>query len=378
MREIRFVKFWLLVFFMVFLNIGCRSEDNEGPKLSDQYYTDLYYWNSSKGLDFSFLGRGINLGNYLESPNYEGEWNNDFIIQSSDFENIESAGFASVRIPVRWNAHTQSDPKVIDEVFMARVQQVVDYAIQNQLKVIINSHHFDELFYNKNEFDQHRQRLLSFWNQIAQRFPLSEYDEEQLVFEFLNEPHGNLGVKEWNALVADLTKLIWLDNASSQHNSLGQRKIMIGTADWGGPTKLNDLVLPDSVSAQNTIITVHFYEPFQFTHQGADWVENAKNWIGTRWLGTVDEQKVLTDYLNVITDWNQQAGRGFEINIGEFGVYSKYSQPQDQKAWTAYIAREAEKRRFSWHYWEYSSDFGAYDFNSNQWRSELIDALIPQ
>jgi endoglucanase len=47
--------------------------------------------------------------------------------------------------------------------------------------------------------------------------------------------------------------------------------------------------------------------------------------------------------------------------MGEFGVYSQYSAPQLQKARTAFIAREAEKRNISWTYWEYSSGFGAYD-----------------
>lgn len=358
---------------------GCgATADNENPELAAVYYSDINGWNSSKGLAYNFLGRGINMGNYFDSPSYEGEWNGDLKIQASDFRNISEAGFASVRIPVRWSAHTlSSDPYTINEVFIERVQEVVDEAIAEGLRVIINTHHFNELFYNDAEFNLHHQRLLSFWQQLSRSFPLENYSADKLVLEFLNEPHENVGVNQWNYLIEELTRIVWVDNADTQNNSLGQRKVMIGTADWGGPFKLPELVLPESVNAENTIITVHFYEPFQFTHQGAEWVDGATSWIGTRWLGTVQQQQVLFDYLDAVSDWNEQAGRGFEVNLGEFGVYSKYAVAADQKAWTAFIAREAERRGFSWHYWEYSSGFGAYNPATKKWRSALIEGLIP-
>lgn len=358
---------------------GCgATADNENPELAAVYYSDINGWNSSKGLAYNFLGRGINMGNYFDSPSYEGEWNGDLKIQASDFRNISEAGFASVRIPVRWSAHTLgSDPYTINEVFIERVQEVVDEAIAEGLRVIINTHHFNELFYNDAEFNLHHQRLLSFWQQLSRSFPLENYSADKLVFEFLNEPHENVGVNQWNYLIEELTRIVWVDNAATQNNSLGQRKVMIGTADWGGPFKLPELVLPESANAENTIITVHFYEPFQFTHQGAEWVDGATSWIGTRWLGTAQQQKVLFDYLDAVSDWNEQAGRGFEVNLGEFGVYSKYAVAADQKAWTAFIAREAERRGFSWHYWEYSSGFGAYNPATKKWRSALIEGLIP-
>ncbi|WP_196216433.1 glycoside hydrolase family 5 protein [Vibrio parahaemolyticus] len=382
---VREIKITCVAILSIFTVIGCGSDNNHSDKseqlvvLDKSYYTDIYDWNESKGLNVTTLGRGINMGNYLESPTYEGEWNNNLIIQASDFRNISQTGFASVRIPVRWSAHTLADnPNIIDDAFLSRVQQVVDQAIQENLKVIINTHHFDELFYNTKDFDSQRTRLLNFWAQISERFPISQYSEDQLIFEFLNEPHGNVGIEEWNRLLLELTDIVWNLNAATQNNELGQRKIMLGTADWGGVFKLPSLKLPTSSNPNNTIITVHFYEPFQFTHQGASWSEGAEAWIGTRWLATESEQKVLLDYLDVVEKWNAAPNRGFEINIGEFGVYSQYSKPEDQRAWTAFITREAEKRGYSWNYWEYSSGFGAYDPFSEQWRKSLVEGLIPK
>jgi endoglucanase len=78
-----------------------------------------------------------------------------------------------------------------------------------------------------------------------------------------------------------------------------------------------------------------------------------------------------------MTRWNSKVNRNFEIYLGEFGVYSRYADPKQQKAWTAFIAREAEKRNISWAYWEYSSSFGVYDNKAQQWRPHLIEALVP-
>lgn len=381
-REIKITSVAILSLFAV---RGCGSDNNHNDKsvqsvvLDNRYYTDMYHWNDSKGLNVTALGRGINMGNYLESPTYEGEWNNNLIIQASDFRNINQTGFSSVRIPVRWSAHTlTNDPNIIDDAFLSRVQEVVDQAIQEDLKVIINTHHFDELFYDDKDFDYQRSRLLKFWDQISKRFPISQYNQDQLIFEFLNEPHEDVGIKEWNSLISDLTNIVWHANSATQNNALGQRKVMVGPADWGGVSKLPYLELPKSSNPDNTIITVHFYEPFQFTHQGASWVDGADTWIGTRWLATESQQKVLIDYLNIIDKWNAEPGHGFEINIGEFGVYSQYSAPEDQRAWTAFITREAEKRGYSWNYWEYSSGFGAYDPYAEQWRRALVEGLIPK
>lgn len=366
----------------VALLIGCTNQAQTGQNapnvLGKHYYTDLYRWNQSAGLSHSFLGRGINMGNYLESPSYEGEWNNNAKIMLADFERIKAAGFASVRIPVRWNAHALDVPPYsIEKAFLNRVKVVVDQAMASDLKVVINTHHYNELFYEKGRFSHHRERLNALWSQVAQAFPLEQYSEDQLVFELLNEPHAEVDSKRWNLLINDLTTLIWDDLASGQNNATGQRKLMIGTAEWGGPFALPQLVLPKSVNADNTIITVHFYEPFKFTHQGAEWVDGADKWTGTRWYGSEKEKKTLYGFLDAVSKWNGKPNRGFEINIGEFGVYSKSSKPEDQTAWTAFIAREAESRGFSWHYWEYSAGFGAYDKSAQSWREPIIRGLIP-
>jgi endoglucanase len=374
-----------LLFATVIYNLlGCGSPNaianaTDNPVvLLDSYYSDLYAWNEQGGLEQTQLGRGINLGNYLEAP-VEGEWSGGRVLIEDDLQRIAAAGFKTVRIPVRWSAHADlTFPYAINARFMARVKEVVGWANNAHLKVILNVHHYTKMMHDpESQQAGHILRLQGIWQQMSEQFPLSEYGHDNLIFELLNEPNSSIDHSDWNNIIARLLTVIWGDMAAQQNDGTTQRTVMIGSANWSQPDDLAKLRLPSSVNARNTIITIHYYKPFHFTHQGAKWVNGADDWIGTRWLGTQSDQAPLIAMFDRVTRWNAQANRGFEIFIGEFGVYSRSVDPDQQKAWTAFIAREAEKRNMSWAYWEYASGFGAYDANKGQWRPKLIEALIP-
>ncbi|HEX3048640.1 MAG TPA: glycoside hydrolase family 5 protein [Bacillota bacterium] len=343
------------------------------------YYRNKYAYKHTD----TFLGRGVNLGNFLEAPvDYgyplgEGRWTGGRIIQQSDFVRIKTAGFKSVRIPIRWSAHaslTGPDYR-IDKAFVTRVKQVVDWAMAENLNVVINCHHYEPMMDSADPapLATHKERLAAIWNQICTLFPAPAYTTDRLVFELLNEPVGRVGSDEWAAIIDNLTTVIWRDNADTQI----ERKIIVGTINWGSITGLESLTLPDVCNRFNTIITIHYYEPFSFTHQGANWVAGSSDWCGTPWTGSASDQQPILEHLESIMSWNAAPERGFEIYIGEFGVYSQYADPACQQAWTAFIAREAEKRKMSWAYWEYAAGFGAYNPQTNIWREPLLQALIP-
>jgi endoglucanase len=388
MKTVIKVSALLLLLPLVFSGSCTSDGGGSGSEvvLDDSYYTDLYDYDNTD----TFLGRGINMGNYLEAPvdvdgdgvfepaqgEYElgeGGWTGGQTIQQGDFAIIAAAGFKTVRIPVRWSDHAGADtPYTVDPAFMTRVETVVGWALDAGLNVVLNTHHYVEMMDDDAAaLPGHEARLHAIWGQICDNFDTTDYPVDRVVFELLNEPNGTVGYDEWNGILADLTTLIWTTKGQST------RKIMIGTANWGGPTGLENLDLPVACTSSNTIITIHWYEPFQFTHQGAEWVSGSDAWIGTTWTGTETEQEPLLTLLDSVTDWNTDPDRGFEIFMGEFGVYTKHADPAHQQAWTAFIAREAEARDMSWAYWEYDSGFGAYDSAENNWHAALIDALVP-
>jgi endoglucanase len=90
------------------------------------------------------LGRGVNLGNMLEAPR-EGAWG--LTLKPEYFQIIKEAGFDSVRIPIRWSAHAQDQaPFAINEEFFQRMDGAIDQALAQKLVVVINVHHYEEIF----------------------------------------------------------------------------------------------------------------------------------------------------------------------------------------------------------------------------------------
>ncbi len=343
---------WGVVFLLFCLGFipNCQSVlKNKNDRLIPQDTVNIFQYNQN-------LGRGINLGNALEAPT-EGEWG--VVLQAEYFDSIKQAGFQTVRIPIRWSAHTSLDsPFTISGVFFNRVDWAISQALAHDLNTIINIHHYNEIMESP---ESHTPRLKSMWHQIAshyQSYPLS------LSFELLNEPHAALTPQAWNDLIPELIALI---RQSNPH-----RPLIIGTANWGGIGALSELKIDSSF--QNIIVTIHYYEPFQFTHQGAEWVDGSENWLGNNWTGTGAQIQALYTDFDLVRVWSQQHQR--PILIGEFGAYRRADQ-QSRALWTAAVRRTAEQRQFSWAYWEFCAGFGAYDREKREWRRFLLEALIP-
>ena len=302
------------------------------------------------------IGRGINFGNGLDGPS-EGEWG--LTLKADYFEAVAKAGFDSVRIPVRWAPHAGESPDhTIQPAYMERVEWAVDQALSNNLTAIINIHH-DEA--GENEPAKFIPRAATFWKQIATRF---QDRPDRLVFELLNEPHGAMTDEKWQASFPTLLAAIRETNPT--------RAVIVGPGHWNGIDSLAKLTLPEA--DQHLIVTFHYYSPFHFTHQGADWAEGSDKWLGETWTATPDQLATLRGDLTKAADWGKAHNR--PLFLGEFGAFSKAPMPS-RVTWTNAVAREAEALTISWSYWEFGSGFGAYDIQTNQWRQPLLNALIP-
>ncbi|MFN8256094.1 MAG: cellulase family glycosylhydrolase [Bacteroidales bacterium] len=301
------------------------------------------------------LGKGVNFGNALEAPN-EGEWG--VTLTEEYFTKIAEKGFNSVRIPIRWSSHAlASAPYTINSQFLDRIDWAIQNSLKNKLMVIINMHHYDEIFDNP---AGHKARFLSMWAQIAHRF--SQYNDS-VIFEPLNEPHGNLTAELWNDYLAEARDTIRKENPD--------KTILVGIAEWGGISALNKLALPDG--EENMILTVHYYNPFSFTHQGAEWVSGSDEWLGTTWNNTLGERKIVENEFQAVI--NYASAHNIPVNVGEFGSYSK-GNLSSRTAWTNFCARFFESQGFSWNYWEFCSGFGIYNATNKTWNNSLTNALL--
>ena len=300
------------------------------------------------------LGKCMNLGNALDAPT-EGAWG--VTLQESYFSHVKKIGFNSVRIPVRWSAHIDSTaPWGIDSVFFNRVTWAIEQARANGLRAIVNVHHYETLM---SDLDGQRPVFLAIWRQIAERY--SGYGPE-VYFELCNEPNGALTPAAWNTLAKEALAVVRESNP--------RRSVLIGPGNWNSIGSIESLELPpDSF----IIATVHYYEPMQFTHQGASWIRGTASWIGTRWRGEHQDTLTVMSHFDKVTGWSER--NGIPVFLGEFGALDS-ADTVSRVLYTSFIAKQAVHRGWSYAYWKYSGNFGIYDDSTGITHDELVAALL--
>ena len=138
------------------------------------------------------------------------------------------------------------------------------------------------------------------------------------------------------------------------------RGVLMGIAPWGGLSGVPNIEFPDD---NYTILTIHYYDPFNFTHQGAEWVANSNPWLGTKWENTQLERNEIISAFAFAQSLAKQKNK--PIHVGEFGAYNK-ADLESRIKWTNFLARWFESQGFSWAYWEWSAGFGIFNPATNQ------------
>jgi endoglucanase len=188
-------------------------------------------------------------------------------------------------------------PYAVDATFLQRVDRAVEGALRQDLNVVLDVHHFDELCADA---DRHAARFLALWSQIARRYA---DDGSGLCFEALNEPHEPMTAGRWNDLLAAAVDVI--------RGSNPERTVIAGPVRWNTVDGLSSPRLPDDA---RVAVTIHYYSPFRFTHQGADWLEGADRWLGTTWGTDADRARVRTD-LERASEWVRDRAARQELGV---------------------------------------------------------------
>jgi endoglucanase len=307
------------------------------------------------------LRRGINLGNMLEAPR-EGDWG---VRVDPAYIDTVTGAFTTVRVPVRWSNHAATTADAtIDEAFAARVDQVVDALLARGVYVIIDMHHYNQLsgsplHPNERPVDEAvlEQRLVNMWRQIALRY---RDRSPRLLFELLNEPHGRLNGEPWNVLAAQTLAAVRASNPT--------RTVLIGPGEWNGVGELARLRLPPD---RNLIVSIHNYDPFDFTHQG---VEHLAKPFPTGTPCCDDTQRrAIVDALDTARRWS--VAHGYPLHLGEFGAYEA-ADMKSRATYTRIVRDEAERRGIGWAYWEFASTFGVWSPEKGQWVEPIRRALL--
>ena len=297
--------------------------------------------------------RCMNLSGALEAPE-EGLWG--YTIVEEDLKTIRAAGFDTVRLPVRWKIVETPEGLQPDPAQLARVDTVLQQAWASGLNVILNVHHYTAL---NEDPDTHEPRLETLWQALAQHYADAP---DTLIFELINEPHSGITISRMDALNRRLLAII-----RSTHPD---RWVLYGTAHWG---TLEGMLKSNPPYDPKAMIGFHYYEPFEFTHQGAFFVEPSPPPTGVRWGSEKDRIKIADDFQDAARFRDRRA---MPLLLGEFGVYEEV--PMDLRAdWTGFVRAEAEFAGFGWCHWGFGTTFKAYDQAEGDWIYPLLRALIP-
>jgi endoglucanase len=303
------------------------------------------------------MRRGVNLGNALEAPS-EGEWG--YRIEDDHLTAIADAGFDGVRLPVRWDAHVGdgSSYGMIDPVFFARVDHVIERALAAGLKVQLDLHHYDALIEGGMN-SPHRARFLWIWGEIAQRY---RDMPAELMFEPFNEPNG----AQWGdgALMQMQRQVVDVIRARSPG-----RVIVLGPGNWQNIDALRSWRPPQG---ENIAVSIHYYEPHAFTHQGAEWLGDDAPTFDRDW-GTSADRRQVRDHIGQAARWGRE--QGYAMQLGEFGV--NRAVPVQQRAmWTRAVREACEAEGTGWCVWDFDGAFPVWDRERRAFIPLMRDALF--
>jgi len=320
---------------------------------------------------------GWNLGNTLDATgssylSSETSWGNPYT-EKEVFDTVKEAGFNIVRIPVSWGKHLGPEPDYkIQEEWLDRVNEVVDYGIDNGLYVILNMHHEEWHFPSYENFEKANTILTSVWAQIAERF---KYYDEHLIFEGMNEPRMKGTPYEWtggNAEARDVVNKLnqsFVETIRTGGGNNPYRHLMIPTyAASSDPKTWEDFIIPDD---EKVIVSIHAYTPYNF----------ALNKNGTS-VWSPDNPEDTAEIDNLMNNiYEHFINNGHPVIIGEFGAMDK-NNLEDRVNWAEYYVQKASEKGIPCIWWDNGGFtgsgelFGLLDRRSFTWKyPEIVKAL---
>jgi endoglucanase len=304
-------------------------------------------WNLGNALDAHHYGTenepdyagGYNGGSKLD---YEISWHNPYTTQEI-INAVKDAGFTTLRVPVTWGPHTGDAPDYkIDEEWLDRVQDVVDYGYNIGMYVILDIHHDDHYWFipnTKNESEVTAQ-LKALWAQISERF--KEYGE-RLLFDAFNEPRVIGSLLEWGGGTISQRSVLnglhkaFVETVRASGGNNVERWLLIST--YGAsyePVPMQALKLPDD---KRLIVSVHCYYPRDFVFENN---RDAKRFTDK---GKKSVDKMMGQIYRVFI------AKGIPVYIGEFGACEKGNELERAK-FAKYYLTEAARYGIGCAWWD--------------------------
>lgn len=341
----------------------------------------------SEALEFvKNMKTGWNLGNTLDA--YSGSGNAGLASETSwgnpettreMISAVKEAGFETIRIPITWHNHLEwtegSDEFTVSSEWLDRVQEVVDYAMDNDMYVIINIHHdtAEDVYYpDSAHYEQSEKYIVTVWEMVAERF--KDYDEH-LIFESMNEPRLVGSSYEWNfqesaeeckdsADCINRLNQAFVDTVRKSGGSNAQRYLMVpgyAASPAGATTDLYQL--PQDSAENKLIVSTHAYTPYSFALQPQSEGGSTDKFNTEGGTGRAEIDSLMSAL------YQKFVSQGIPVVMGEYGARNKNDNLQDRVNFYAYYIASARAKGITCCVW----DNGAFAGNG-----ELFGILIRQ
>jgi len=333
---------------------------------------------------------GWNLGNTLDTSDLhwldsgasvsqlETAWGNP-VTTKEMIDTVKNAGFNAVRIPVSWSKCVNRN-YIIKADWMRRVKQVVDYAVANDMYIILNTHHDEGIFkFRNSQMQESKKAFQRIWEQIAAVF--RDYDEK-LVFEGLNEPRTKGSSNEWSGGTdeerknVNILNRLFVDTVRASGGNNDKRILVIPSyAASALGEALNALEIPpDPGNAVNKIIvSIHAYEPYNFAL-------NENSPVNTWSRDNISDTLPITERIDRAYDLF--VSKGIPVIVGEFGALNKNNE-EARARWAGFYVSYAKSKRIKCFWWDDGgqnnppSGFGLFVRRTNTFAfPQVVQALM--
>ena len=317
---------------------------------------------------------GWNLGNSLEAEGTETSWGNP-ATTADMIKSIKGEGFNAVRIPVRWGQHCDMSTMTIDEKWLSRVKEIVDWCLAEDMYVIINTHQdlWLEHYPTNAKKTELNEKLGKLWTNISTAF--ADYDG-RLAFAGLNEVNaeGNWGLTptQENYDVTNSFNQTFVDAVRATGGNNAQRNLIVQSYRCNPTMGLTNLVVPTDPTPNRLSVEFHYYDPYSYCSGAA----GSYNYWGIAFSdkGTItpdgNEKSLANFFLTIREKWWEQ---GLGVVIGEYGCSCHYTtadkatQEANMQYYMKCLVSEARKNGFAAFVWDNnaygngSEKFGIFD-----------------
>ena len=334
------------------------------------------------------LKHGINASEWFaQADDYSAARTNRYT-DAADIALMARLGFDHVRLSIDARP-LQQDPRGADGLnadFAGRLDRAVDAMMSNGLAVIIDLHPDDDFKQQLRSGNDPVDRLVMLWRGLVAHY--ASRDPDRVFFEIMNEPEVSDPYR-WAGIQARVAAAI--REAAPRHTIV---------AAGGNYSDIWDLLAQEPLADGNVIYNFHFYEPHEFTHQGASW--GAPWWSYTHAIPYPATESSMQELLNEVPDpqgryqlenywlngWDPhhirmlideaaQWARDNRVPLicDEFGAYREHGDPVSRAHWIHDVRSALEADGIGWAMWDYRGGFGVVHKQDGQ-PAQVDDAVV--